>query len=73
MHPELPDLLMRRLTKMAFECLWCERNSRPLHKAKANRLIDAGLAVVMQDGRCVLTLRARDTLAEIKRRTLHEP
>ncbi len=64
--------MTRSLTRMAFECLWCERNSKPLHKAKAKRLIDAGLAVEMKDGRCVLTLRTRDALAEIKRLTRQE-
>lgn len=52
-----------RLRTMALEAM---RNNR-LHRARAKRLIDAGIAVEMSDGRCVVKLAAQDALCLLVR------
>ena len=55
--PKRPSTWGRSIVNFAVEAM---RNER-LHKARAQRLVDAGLAVWIGD-RCVVTITARDAL-----------
>ena len=55
-----------RLTIDALACLAAENTGRQVDKHRARRLVDAGMAAIMQDGRCVLKLHARDAMNTLK-------
>lgn len=58
---------LARITKMSIKALEDEKAGRKIHPARARRLVELGLAVYLEDGRCVLKQHIRDTLAGIRR------
>lgn len=50
-----------KLRRLAQEALRIDRLGLHLHAAKAKRLVDAGVAVML-NGRCIVTIPARDGL-----------
>lgn len=53
-----PETWTPHLRRFAWEAIQNQR----LHKARAARLVESGIAVMLEDGRCVVKIAAMDAL-----------